>query len=125
MLVSLEPPLGWHRCLTCAGLFAPAVGQHFRYEQRYRNSQFDRGTSMAIREREFDDNFAGGYIDFPTHNGENNLADLIRGHGGFGDTSDALEFVRGRGGFARGGHRGNCRGNSGYDFQGPQGPPFG
>lgn len=80
--------------LTSAGLFAPAVGQHYRHEQRYRNSQFDRGTSMAIREREYDDTFDGDYIgvnsgfhegggSFPSRGGRGGY----RGRGSYGHHS--------------------------------------
>lgn len=88
-----------------SGLFAPAVGQHFRHEQRYRNSQYDRGTSMAIRERDFDDTFRGGFIEFD------------QGY-------NSQEFGRGRGGgFGRGRSFGpSYRG--GYEGVDPDGAPY-
>ncbi|KUJ19791.1 uncharacterized protein LY89DRAFT_579705 [Mollisia scopiformis] len=82
------------------GLFAPAAGQHHRFEQRNRLSQFDRGTTMAAQEYEenFDGPFGNSY------------------HGSYHRGGHRGGFSRG-GGFARGGRggRGGYLGWNGND----------
>ncbi|CZR59299.1 uncharacterized protein PAC_09191 [Phialocephala subalpina] len=103
------------------GLFAPAHGQHYRQEQRNRNSLWDRGTTLADRERgnrlgfgesnrsNFDDIFRGNYNGGGrrgAYNGDRGGFDLVRStaYRG-GHNSERGGYENGRGGY-QGGHNG-------------------
>ncbi|KAF8866010.1 hypothetical protein BDZ45DRAFT_381491 [Acephala macrosclerotiorum] len=99
------------------GLFAPAHGQHYRQEQRNRNSQWDRGTTLADRERghrlgfgsnnrgDFDDNLHSNF------NAGSHRGTFSRDRGSF-DLVRSTAFRNGYNG-ERGGHDDGRGGNNG------------
>lgn len=107
-LVSFPNPLSsTYSSSQSIGLFAPAAGQYYRNQQRYRQSQFDRGTSMAICE-------PGGFV------GEFGF-EVSSSDGGFGGPRGGRGGWRGGRGGPRGGFRGGYGGGSSFEnFNGSQ-----